>query len=387
VQLKGGVGAEGDAYEQHADRVADLVVSGASAEGELDRMAGGGSGGGAAVQRLPFDTDGGAGSTAKMHADIYGDSSLAHGTGPDNYDYTVDYLTQGKFDWTRYRGGQPTVAILQEWLTFFHFHEPRPLDFDAPDRVDFNGSTAYFTANVASIFTADARAAGLTYDWGMAKAQIERVLAPMVAARKKVENDINTGKAPGPGDVGQPGAPGAAKDQDDSTQTTIQWLFVPTTVHKGGGQTTVDSPVEQVTGQWTQQFHKDGKAGGELNAAAQVTLTADRTKQQVHVQNVAAVVGGQWVIPFLDDFIELQPVVQLLLGATLQPGTPGVGGQMSASRIIAGASAMGGANVIFNIPGTNKKIQVVLQGQAGVSSSGGNTTFDKTAGVGVQFVL
>lgn len=41
VSLKGGVGQVGDAYEQHADQVADAVVQGKSAEGLLDKMAGG----------------------------------------------------------------------------------------------------------------------------------------------------------------------------------------------------------------------------------------------------------------------------------------------------------------------------------------------------------
>jgi hypothetical protein len=39
VHLSGGVGQEGDAYEQHADAVAALVVQGRSAETELDRFA------------------------------------------------------------------------------------------------------------------------------------------------------------------------------------------------------------------------------------------------------------------------------------------------------------------------------------------------------------
>lgn len=46
VQLKGGVGAAGDAYERHADEVADRVVQGQSAEALLDRYAGGGAAGG-----------------------------------------------------------------------------------------------------------------------------------------------------------------------------------------------------------------------------------------------------------------------------------------------------------------------------------------------------
>jgi hypothetical protein len=42
VHLKGGVGEAGDAYEQHADRVADLAVAGKSAEAELSAFAGSG---------------------------------------------------------------------------------------------------------------------------------------------------------------------------------------------------------------------------------------------------------------------------------------------------------------------------------------------------------
>jgi hypothetical protein len=54
VQLKGGIGEVGDAYERHADEVADLVVAGRSAEGALDRHAGGrgGSGSGGVQHRL-----------------------------------------------------------------------------------------------------------------------------------------------------------------------------------------------------------------------------------------------------------------------------------------------------------------------------------------------
>ncbi len=49
VSLSGGVGKAGDAYEQHADKVADAVVAGKSAEPILAEMNGGG--GGEAVQK------------------------------------------------------------------------------------------------------------------------------------------------------------------------------------------------------------------------------------------------------------------------------------------------------------------------------------------------
>ena len=52
VQLKGGVGEAGDAYERHADAVADAVVAGQSAVPLLDRAPGGGHHQ-AAVQRAP----------------------------------------------------------------------------------------------------------------------------------------------------------------------------------------------------------------------------------------------------------------------------------------------------------------------------------------------
>jgi len=55
VSLDGGVGKVGDRYEQHADRVADLVVAGRSAESALDGMAGGVSAG-AVVQRKAVGT-------------------------------------------------------------------------------------------------------------------------------------------------------------------------------------------------------------------------------------------------------------------------------------------------------------------------------------------
>lgn len=49
VQVPGGVGQAGDRYEQHADRVADRVAAGESAEDLLDKAVG--TRGGAAVQR------------------------------------------------------------------------------------------------------------------------------------------------------------------------------------------------------------------------------------------------------------------------------------------------------------------------------------------------
>jgi hypothetical protein len=54
VQLKGGVGQAGDAYEQHADAVADRVVQGKSATDLLAPYAGGGAGHGVQAKPIQF---------------------------------------------------------------------------------------------------------------------------------------------------------------------------------------------------------------------------------------------------------------------------------------------------------------------------------------------
>ena len=55
VQLKGGVGRAGDAYEEHADAVADRVVRGEGAEALLDQMAGGTPGSGVQMRGAKGD--------------------------------------------------------------------------------------------------------------------------------------------------------------------------------------------------------------------------------------------------------------------------------------------------------------------------------------------
>ena len=58
VQLKGGIGEAGDAYEQHADQVADAVVAGRSAERLLDRYAAGAAGAPVVQCKSPAETAG-----------------------------------------------------------------------------------------------------------------------------------------------------------------------------------------------------------------------------------------------------------------------------------------------------------------------------------------
>jgi hypothetical protein len=79
VSLAGGVGKAGDGYEAHADKVADAVVSGQSAEPLLDKMSGGSKREGVqqmAVQRAPASTSSVSSDEAAVVADRAADRSM-----------------------------------------------------------------------------------------------------------------------------------------------------------------------------------------------------------------------------------------------------------------------------------------------------------------------
>jgi hypothetical protein len=116
VRLSDGLGRPGDAYEQHADAVADLVVRGESAEALLDTMAHRGPAGGAAVQGSLIQRKDGPASTTEEPAPAGG------GFGSGDYKYEFETL-YGKVEvegWVKAGAGQgeeqegrstPTVAI------------------------------------------------------------------------------------------------------------------------------------------------------------------------------------------------------------------------------------------------------------------------------------
>jgi hypothetical protein len=83
VSLKGGVGQAGDAYERHADAVADKVVAGESAVDLLAEMAPSPGAGGASVQRREVQRD---------------DEETTEGTG-SIVDQIKEKLSYGAFDW------------------------------------------------------------------------------------------------------------------------------------------------------------------------------------------------------------------------------------------------------------------------------------------------
>ena len=141
VHLKGGVGETGDAYERHADAVADRVVAGASAESLLDEMVPSGGAAGTGVQMaghagvMIFGTAGGRGTVLKRvektEADQYRRVRLeqnsrdqavrdgALGTFPVVYGvytgFAIASELQGQYDATKLNGFLGKHDDVEDW--------------------------------------------------------------------------------------------------------------------------------------------------------------------------------------------------------------------------------------------------------------------------------
>ena len=118
VQLKGGIGEIGDAYEQHADAVADLVVQGKSSEALLDRYAGGAGSGttGGAIQRHAFIKD-----TQVLKNDEVATGKVANFVTDElvrNYE-TKEELQNHAAGQTDYLGNLISGPASGTWLRFF----------------------------------------------------------------------------------------------------------------------------------------------------------------------------------------------------------------------------------------------------------------------------
>lgn len=105
VQLLGGVGAAGDAYERHADAVADRVVRGESAEALLgDAPAGGAASGGAVQHQKGVATHGGA-KTADEPELVHDDSKPWPVFAKTGLPYIIEN-----------RGGKPGFWVARDWI-------------------------------------------------------------------------------------------------------------------------------------------------------------------------------------------------------------------------------------------------------------------------------
>jgi hypothetical protein len=161
VQLSGGVGKAGDAYEQHADKVADAVVAGKSAEPILAEMAGGASSGAVqqkAVQRQAPRTDDrtvgvseqvsnangdAAADAAGMATSANGDSDVEAPALPFDHPVWPRFRERVFALFSKFKGAEadPNAVAESLWLNFFTALQGTNAEYDATvaRKVTING--------------------------------------------------------------------------------------------------------------------------------------------------------------------------------------------------------------------------------------------------------
>jgi hypothetical protein len=190
--------------------------------------------------------------------------------------------------------------------------------------------------------------------------------------------------------LARPIVPSAGK-QDDSRYLLITWMFVPkqiSTKLRGGSGQTASNPLQQVAGAYTFKFHKDGSAGFEYSIVVQGQFTKDPDTGKFVEQPMA---GGQGALvsDFFTPLVQVQAIGQVLAGATITGGDA-IEGAFTCWRhmtIQPTVQAAAGAQAVFTVPGTDKHLQIFLQGQVGLTSTGGMVTLDRSTGIGIGWAF
>jgi hypothetical protein len=178
-------------------------------------------------------------------------------------------------------------------------------------------------------------------------------------------------------------------------QIVLQYTFVPYTSHKplGPGDAGYDKPGHQVAVQYTVKFKNVGAWWSEvdLSALAQITLFADpRTGNvdpnwyELNVQSLVA--GGQaaWVIPLFTDKVQLQAVVQGVLGQA-RDVRAGANGKLVVRDVLGNGPTMGQIAAQLQIviqPWDNVPVQFFIGIQGSLTQVSNITTLDGTPVLG-----
>ena len=178
-------------------------------------------------------------------------------------------------------------------------------------------------------------------------------------------------------------------------QVVLQYTFVPYTSHKplGPGDPGYDKPAHQVALQYTVKFKNVGAWWSEidLSALAQLTLFADPKTGNVdpgsldlRVQSLVA--GGQaaWVIPLFTDKVQIQAVLQGVLGQA-RDVRAGADGKLVVRNVLGHGPATGQIAAQLQIviqPWDNVPVQFFIGTQGSLTQVSKITTLDGTPVLG-----
>jgi hypothetical protein len=184
-------------------------------------------------------------------------------------------------------------------------------------------------------------------------------------------------------------------------QLVIQYTFVPSTSHKpiGPGGPSTDKPGLQVAAQYTVKFKNVGAWWSEvdLSALAQITVFADPKTGNVDpswydIEVQSLVAGGQaaWVIPVFTNKVQLQAVVQGVLGQA-RDVRAGANGKLVVRDVLGQGPPMGQIAAQLQIvvqPSDNVPVQFFIGTQGSITQVSRTTTLDGVLILGgVQFPI
>jgi hypothetical protein len=177
----------------------------------------------------------------------------------------------------------------------------------------------------------------------------------------------------------------------EASQLVLQYTVVPTTEHRdlATGARSKDKTAQQIAAQYTVKFKNAGAWWSEIDVSGlvQATFFADPATgkpkldpSSLELQNLVAGVQGAWVVPLFTKKVQLQAVIQGVIGAARDYEAPG-NGTIVVRPVGSGGPAMGqvaGQLQVVVQPFDGLGLQFFIGTQGSISKVGPVTTLDGT---------
>jgi hypothetical protein len=302
--------------------------------------------------------------------DPYVKPSLAH------------YQTHLVFDWSTVKNADDDT--IKSWFRYYEFglrKDKSAQNATGDDAtVSFNGSDVRY-GDVLNQFIAEAKTAGFTFD----RDHAWEVTGAILNSLQRLHGTDSGSKLASP---------------TVALQSQLNFTGHRTLVKKDPTNST-DPPTWQVTGQVTVPLHAEGKSGFELTAQGAVSFVMSQDGKIVdgslklsnptgRVTNAQGALQIAWVKSFLDGALQFQGFAQLVGGASWVQDSTNVTSGVVTFKPDRMVQAVGGAQLIYVIPGTGGHVQIFIQVQGSVTGTAGQPDTGDVQGSGglqIQFNL
>jgi hypothetical protein len=289
-----------------------------------------------------------------------------------------NHETHLRFPWAIVGEASPDVS--EDWMRYFDFGaaEKREEPGDAPGLCSFNGRDVQYDVAIDQ-FMREASLAGLTFD----RSDVHTRTGNLLYALKHASES--------------PYAKKPDKDSDGPVQVTIG-IQANLTRHETlvTKEKSTDPVTYQVTGQVALQLHGTGKMGFELAVQGSVSFVFTRGAQtlasvttddvKATVTNVQMAGQAAWVIPFLNGALQMQTFVQAVAGINWVQEA-GAASTTVHMKHYSMAQGVGGMQVVYTLPGTDKHLQLFIQAQKSITGTDPQSTQDLQGAIGLQWAF